>query len=212
MQCDQKLLSALPNEILLHMIGFLEPKQVNRLMTTSKYFLQLISSEYQLSLPLYSFKDFNITWLAENFEYWQINRCADSPFGWVATLNRVWWLDVRRSFTNISPGNYKVFGRVRLGEIIGELDAVNVAITSNVEGTRHLVVHLENKPRLRWFFLPLGEITLESRSDLDVAFFSHTNTYKCRLEMDFMALVKAYSSSGEGIFVEEIEFMQRYFG
>lgn len=208
MESNQNLLSALPNEILLHMIDFLEPKQVNLLMTTSRFFLQLISSEYQLSFPLYSFKDFNITWLNKRFEYWKIIRCSDSPFGRVAALNYVWWLDVRRSFNKVSSGNYKVLGRVRLGKEIGDLDAVNVTISSKTQGARHSVVHLKNKPRRRWFFLPLGEITLESCSDLDVAFFSHTNTYKCRLEMDFMALVKASSSSDD----EEIKFMQRYFG
>jgi hypothetical protein len=215
MESKQNLLNQLPDDVLLQIIYFLEPRQVDCLMKSSRFFYQFISSEYRLSFPVYSFADFNITWLNNHEDsrvYWELKQCADSPFGKVAQLHYVWWLDLRRKITNVSPGNYKILCRVKLDGRIGDLNAVNFIISSELEVKCQRMLHFKNiskRQRRQWVFLPVGEIGLERCSDLDVALYSHTNTFKCGLRMDFMALVKASSNAGE--FDEEIKFMQRYF-
>lgn len=212
METKQNLLKQLPDDVLLHIIYFLEPREVDRLMKTSRFFFEFISSEYRLSFPVYSFTEFNITWLNNNEDncvYWELKECADSPFGKVARLNYVWWLDLRRKITNVSPGNYKILCRVKLDGRIEDLNAVSFIISSELEVKSQKVLHFNEILRREWIFLPVGEIALERCSDLDVAIYSHTNTLKRGLHMDFIALVKASLDAGE--FDEEIKFMQRYF-
>jgi hypothetical protein len=67
----------------------------------------------RLTLPIYSFADFNIVWLNDTNRYWEIKKCEESRFGIVAHLNYVWWFDLRKKILNVSPGKYKILFRLQ---------------------------------------------------------------------------------------------------
>lgn len=161
----------------------------------------------RLTLPIYSFADFNIVWLNDTNRYWEIKKCEESRFGIVAHLNYVWWFDLRKKILNVSPGKYKILFRLQCDDFRNNaLKQLNFTITSGLLSIFTTTVDFTTGANSEWKFITLGVFTLDQYLDLDIALIDHRNNEKLSLDLDFMCFIKENDSGG---FPDIEKFLER---
>lgn len=141
-----------------------------------------------------------------NRSYWRKENCESSPFGEVAVLKSVCWLNVHGMFESIKPGKYLVFWRIFLdqnsfSEVKGNWRigvgrrSLNQFQPDAVEGDHEVVnfftaSDLASKVGMnQWMYIVQGVIRVREESDVEARCFGGNPLWCGGIKYDYVSLL-----------------------